>query len=143
MFMGEYHHNIDEKSRLVVPSNFRELLGNNFIVTRGLEKCLYIYTLNEWNKIKEKLETLPFTKKDVRTFMRTFYSGAIMAEIDKNGRVVIPSNLKEYSHLEKECVILGVNDRIEIWDKKEFDDFMNTYSDKIEDIAENLFQDVI
>lgn len=143
MFMGEYHHNIDEKSRLVIPSNFRDLLGSNFVITRGLEKCLYIYTLDEWNKIKEKLETLPFTKKDVRTFMRTFYSGANSAELDKSGRIVISSNLKEYASLEKECVILGVNDRIEIWDKKEFDNFMNTYADKIEDIAENLFVDVI
>ena len=143
MFMGEYHHNIDEKSRLVVPSNFRDLLGSSFVVTRGLEKCLYIYTLDEWNKIKEKLEALPNTKKDVRTFMRTFYSGANNAELDKSGRVVISSNLKEYANLEKECVILGVNDRIEIWDKREFDSFMDTYADKIEDIAENLFQDVI
>ena len=143
MFMGEYHHNVDEKSRLVVPSNFRDLLGSNFVITRGLEKCLYIYTLEEWNKIKEKLESLPFTKKDVRTFMRTFYSGANNAELDKSGRMVISSNLKEYANLEKECVILGVNDRIEVWDKREFDNFMDTYADKIEDIAENLFQDVI
>lgn len=143
MFMGEYSHNIDEKNRIVIPSNFRELLGSNFIITRGLEKCLYIYTLDEWNKIKEKLETLPFTKKDVRTFMRTFYSGANMAELDKSGRCVITSSLKEYAGILKECVILGVNDRLEIWDKKEYDNFLNTYSNKIEDIAENLFADVI
>ena len=142
MFMGEYRHNLDDKSRIVVPAVFRPELKDKFIITRGLEKCLYIYTMDDWNKIVQKLETLPFTKKDVRTFMRAFFSGANTLEIDRSGRIVISSNLKEYANIEKECVIIGANDRIEIWAGNEWENFMNSYSDKISDIAENLFMDV-
>ena len=142
MFMGEYRHNLDDKSRIVVPAAFRHDLSDKFIITRGLEKCLYIYSMDEWNKIVKKLETLPFTKKDVRTFMRAFFSGANTLEIDRSGRIIISSNLKEYAAIEKECVIIGANDRIEIWADNEWDNFMNSYSDKISDIAENLFMDV-
>ena len=142
MFMGEYNHNLDDKSRLVIPSNFRHDLGDKFIITKGMEKCLYIYSQNEWNKLVSKFDTLPFTKKDVRIFIRSFFSGANTLEIDRSGRIVISSNLKEYANIEKECVIIGANDRIEIWAGNEWENFMNSYSDKISDIAENLFMDV-
>ena len=142
MFMGEYCHNLDDKSRIVIPSTFRMELKDKFIITRGLEKCLYIYTMDEWNKIVQKLDTLPFTKKDVRTFMRAFFSGANTCEIDRSGRIVISSTLASYANLKKECTIIGANDRIEIWAKDEWDNFMNMTSDKISDIAENLFMDV-
>lgn len=140
MFMGEYHHNLDEKNRIVIPTKFRNELGDKFVIARGLEKCLYIYSLEEWDKIVQKLKTLPFTKKDVRTFSRAFFSGASICEFDKNGRINITSPLVSYADLNKECVIIGVNDRIELWDKELFDNFMNEKSSELEDIAEHLFE---
>lgn len=142
MFMGEYQHNLDEKSRIVIPSSFRDELKNNFVIAKGLEKCLYIFSKNEWDKVVSKLESLPFTKKDVRIFKRSFFSGAANVELDKSGRIVISSNLKEYAKINRECVIIGAGDRIEIWDKDEWNNFMNTYEDKVSDIAENLFMDI-
>ncbi len=142
MFMGEYHHNIDDKSRLVLPSKFRMGLGERFIITRGLEKCLYVYSIAEWNEIEKKLKTLPFTKKDARTFIRTFFSGAAECEFDRQGRTCITSPLVHYADLTKECVIIGANDRIEIWNKNEWEKFLEDNSDQLSDIAENLFMDV-
>lgn len=139
MMMGEYHHNIDEKGRLIIPSKFRFELGEKFIITRGIEQCLFVYSLEEWNKIVNKLQELPFTSKDARTFMRMFFSGAAECELDKNGRVNIASTLTNYAHLEKECVIVGVNDRLEIWSEEKFNDFFNNNIENFSDIAENLF----
>ncbi len=142
MLMGEFHHNLDDKSRIVIPSTFRLELGNRFVIAKGLEKCLYIYSKTEWEKVVSKLNTLPFTKKDVRTFARAFFSGASECELDKSGRIVINSNLSTYAGIKKECVIIGASDRLEIWDKTLWDNFMNDYEDKLSDIAENLFTDV-
>lgn len=139
MFMGEYRHNIDEKGRLIIPAKFRNELGEHFIVTRGLEKCLYVYSETEWNRIVSKIKTLPFTKKDVRTFVRSFFSGATECEFDRQGRINITSPLVSYADIEKECVVIGANDRIEIWSKNGWDNFFLENEDKIEDIAENLF----
>ncbi|MBP3635293.1 MAG: division/cell wall cluster transcriptional repressor MraZ [Bacilli bacterium] len=139
MMMGEYHHNIDEKGRLIIPSKFRFELGEKFVITRGIEECLFVYSIEEWNKIINKLRELPFTNKDARTFMRMFLSGAAECELDKNGRVNIASTLANYAHLEKECVIVGVNDRLEIWSKNKFEDFFNNNIENFSDIAENLF----
>ena len=137
--MGEYHHNIDEKGRIVIPGKFRED-NAKLIVTRGLEKCLYLYTESEWNKMVEKLNTLPFTKKDARTFMRSFFAGATACEFDRTGRINITSPLVSYAGLTKECVIIGVNDRIEIWDETLYNAFMDDNASKLESIAENLFE---
>ncbi len=142
MFMGEYHHNIDEKGRLIIPAKFRETLGNKFIITRGIEKCLYIYSQEDWDKIVKKLNTLPFTKKDARIFIRSFFSGAALIEVDRQGRINIASPLVGHAGLTKECVIIGANDRIEIWDKASWDEFLNVNAEKLEDIAENLFMEV-
>lgn len=139
MFMGEYHHSIDEKGRLIIPSKFRNELGESFIVTRGLENCLFIYSLIEWEKIVTKLKKLPFTKKDARNFTRFFLSGATIVEFDKQGRININSPLINYAGLEKECVVVGVNDRLEIWSKDSWENFFNDNSDSLSDIAENLF----
>lgn len=139
MLLGEFHHNIDDKGRLVIPTKFREDLGQEFILTRGIEKCLYVYSKTEWEKLVGKLNTLPFTKKVTRTFTRFFYSGATACEFDKSGRMSITSPLVSYAGLDKECIIIGVNDHLEIWDSKAFEKFMNDNSDIIEDIAENLF----
>ena len=140
MMRGEYHHNIDEKGRLIIPSKFRIALGERFVITRGLDKCLFAYSMDEWNKMVEKLKELSFTKKDARSFMRMFLSGATECELDKSGRVNIVNNLIDYASLEKECVIVGVNERLEIWSEKEFNDFFNNNIDNFSDIAENLFE---
>ena len=139
MLMGEYHHNIDDKGRLILPSKFREDLGEEFVVTRGLEDCLFVYPINEWQKITEKLKTLPFTKKDARSFMRFFLSGATAAAFDKQGRINITSLLISYADIKKECVIIGVGDRLEIWAKEKWDNFYDTNKNDLSDIAENLF----
>ncbi len=141
MFMGEYHHNIDDKSRLVLPAKFRNDLGERFIVTRGIEKCLYVYSIAEWKKLETQLKTLPFTKKDARIFIRTFFSGATECELDRQGRTCITSPLVGYAGLTRECVVIGANDRLEIWDKGEWDKFLNDNRDQLSDIAENLFMD--
>ena len=140
MFLGEYHHNIDDKGRLVIPNKYRDELGNHFIITRGIEKCLYVYSMTEWEKLVAKLNTLPFTKKSVRTFLRSFFSGAAVCEFDRSGRINITSPLVSYAGLDKECVIIGVNDRIEIWNEKSFNNFLDENASQLEDIAETLFE---
>ena len=142
MFMGEFHHNIDDKGRLVIPNKFRLELGERFIITRGLEKCLYAYSISEWNNIVDKLKKLPFTKKDARTFIRSFFSGAAECEFDRQGRINITSPLVSYADLTKECVVIGANDRLEIWGKANWDNFFEENSEKLEDIAENLFNEL-
>ena len=139
MLIGEYHHNIDEKGRLIIPSKFREEIGNSFVLTRGLDGCLSIYSMVNWNKLVEKLKTLSFTKKDARTFMRFFLTGATVCEFDKQGRINIPSNLTEFANLKKECAVIGVNDRLEIWDLHNFECMMQENEKSLEDICENLF----
>ncbi len=141
MLMGEFHHNIDEKGRLVIPTKFREELGNEFVIARGIEKCLYVYSMTEWEKLVNKLNTLPFTKKDARTFTRSFFSGATVCEFDKNGRINITSPLVSYAGLTHECVVIGVNDRLEIWSSEGFTNFMDANSDQLDDIAEHLFEE--
>lgn len=142
MFMGEYHHNIDDKARIVLPSKFREELGDTFVLTRGLEGCLFIYSKSEWDNIVTKLRTLPFTRKDARAFLRFFLSGAIECSVDKQGRVAVPTPLVSYANLEKECVVIGVNDRLEIWSKSSFDNYFNENEENISDIAEDLFDNM-
>ena len=140
MLMGEYHHNIDEKGRLIVPSKFRYELGEKFIVTRGLDGCLFVYSMEEWNKIVEKLKSLPFTKKDARAFLRFFLSGATECAFDRQGRISIASPLINYANIEKECVIIGVNDRLEIWSEKNWEKFFSQNAENLSDIAEDLFE---
>lgn len=142
MFMGEFHHNIDEKGRIIVPAKLRNELGEKFIIARGLEKCLYIYSENEWQNIVSKLKTLPFTKKDARTFIRSFFSGATECEFDRQGRINIASPLVSYADLKKSCIIVGANDRIEIWSQPNWEQFLQESSNQIENIAENLFTEV-
>lgn len=141
MLIGEYHHNIDDKNRLVIPSKFRADIGSKFILTRGLDKCLFIYSLEEWSSIVAELKKLPFTHKDSRYFTRFFLSGAIECELDNAGRVCITSPLIEYADITKECVIIGANDRLEVWSKESWDKFLNDNSEEFENIAENLFNE--
>lgn len=142
MLMGEFHHNIDEKGRLIIPSKFRSELGETFIITKGLDKCLFIYSMNEWNKIIEKLSTLQFTKKNVRAFERAFIGGASTIEFDRQGRINITSPLVQYANINKECVIIGVCERLEIWSKEEFEKYMKENEKSLEEITEDLFDGV-
>ncbi len=139
MLIGEFHHNLDEKQRIIVPSKLREELGNEVIVTRGLDTCLFIYSIEEWNKIVEKLKTLPFTKKDARNFTRIFLSGATVCEFDKQGRIKLTQPLVSYAELQKECIIIGVNDRLELWNQTTWDEFYNSKKDDLSDLADHLF----
>ena len=138
MLMGEYHHNIDDKKRWISPSKFREELGNEFVITRGLDGCLFVYSMDEWNKVMNKLKTLPFTKKDARTFMRFMLSAASICEFDKQGRINLVNSLINYAEIKKECVIIGVNDRLEIWAVEKFNELLSN-SEELSLIAENLF----
>ena len=140
MLIGEYHHNIDEKGRLIIPSKFRDDIVEKFVVTRGLDGCLFVYALKEWESIISKLKTLPFTKKDARTFNRFFMSGATVCEFDKQGRINLSSSLIKYADLKKECTIIGVNDRLEIWATEKFDSLIEDNLSAINDVAENLFE---
>lgn len=142
MFIGEYHHSVDDKGRLIIPSKFRDELGTKFIITRGIENCLFVYSLESWEKIVNKLETLPFTKKDARAFIRFFLSGASEAEFDKQGRINITSPLISYANITKECVVIGTGDRLEIWSEESWNGFFTSAKDSMSDIAENLFESV-
>ena len=139
MLMGEFHHSIDEKSRLIVPSKFRTELGERVVITKGLDKCLFVYSENEWNKIMQKVSNLQFTKKNVRAFERSFIGGASLIEFDKQGRINITSPLVHYADIKKECIIIGVNERLEIWSKESFDEYIKTNEDSLEEITENIF----
>ena len=140
MLMGEFNHSIDDKNRLIIPSKLRNELGNEAVITRGLDKCLFIYSKKEWESIVSKLSNLPFTKKSVRDFNRFFLSSASTIVFDKMGRVNLSQSLLNYANLTKECVIIGVNDRVEVWDKNEFDTFISSNLDNFSDMAENLFE---
>jgi MraZ protein len=136
--MGEYHHNVDTKGRLIVPAKFRDSLGETFILTRGLDQCLFGYPLSEWKLLEEKLKALPLTKKDARAFTRFFFSGAAECELDKQGRINISSHLLQYGKIDKECVIVGVSNRIEIWSKQLWEDFFAESEESFAEIAENM-----
>lgn len=123
MFKGEYQHALDAKNRIIVPSKLREGLGNNFVITKGLDGCLYAYPMEEWISLEEKLKNLPLTNRDARAFVRFFFSGASEIEIDKQGRGLIPQSLKEYACIEKEIVSIGVLNRVEIWSKEKWKDY--------------------
>lgn len=125
MLMGEYRNSIDAKSRLIVPSKFRDELGNKCILTKGLDSCLYIYPMIEWTKFQEKLATLPISDTKARAFVRYFYASAVECEIDKQGRLTIPQGLKEYAKVEKELVTLGVLNKVEIWSKEAWESAEN------------------
>ena len=139
MLMGEFHHNIDEKSRLIIPSKFRSELGERFIITKGLDRCLFVYSEVEWNKIMQRVSSLQFTKKNVRAFERTFIGGASQIEFDKQGRINITSPLVHYANIQKECVIIGVNERLEIWSLEEFENYMKANEESLEEITEDIF----
>ncbi len=136
MFMGEYNHSIDAKGRLIVPAKFRESLGDVFVVTQGLDGCLFVYPDEEWQAFEEKLKTLPMANKDARKFVRFFLAGAAQVEVDKQGRILLPANLRNFAGLEKDCALVGVGSRVEIWDKTRWEE--NTSYDDMDEIADHM-----
>ena len=138
MFMGEYNHTIDPKGRLIIPAKFREALGDEFVVTKGLDGCLFVYANTEWNNFEEKLRTLPLTNKNARQFTRFFLAGAAACEVDKQGRILIPQVLREFAKLEKDVVLVGVASRIEIWSKEVWEESISTYDTGMDEVAENM-----
>lgn len=138
MFIGEHQHSLDAKGRIIIPSKFREDLGCDFIMTKGLDNCLFVYPKAEWQVVEEKLKTLPLTNRDARAFVRFFFSGASECSLDKQGRVLIPANLREHSKLEKEAVVIGVSTRMEIWSKEEWDSYNDDDNLSYDSIAEKM-----
>ena len=138
MLIGEYEHSLDVKGRLILPAKIREDMGDKFIVTKGLDGCLFGFSQNEWTNFEEKLKTLPLTNKNARDFVRFFLSGATECEIDKQGRFLITSNLREYATLEKDAIIIGVGTRIEIWNKDKWKAYNSDENISADAIAENM-----
>lgn len=138
LLMGEYHHTIDEKGRITIPSKVRYDLGESFVVTRGLDRCLYVYPKGEWENIITKYQKLPNTK-DARNFMRFFLSGAITCEFDKQGRINIQAPLIHYAELKKDCVIVGVSDHLEIWSQELWQQLLDENEENFSVMADSLF----
>ncbi|MFW5976482.1 MAG: division/cell wall cluster transcriptional repressor MraZ [Bacillota bacterium] len=135
MLMGEYQHKMDNKGRVIIPAKFRDELGDKFVATRGLDNCLFVYPMKEWSILEEKLSSLPITSKDARTFVRFFFSGATECELDKQGRMSIPVNLRDYAKLEKKIVIIGLSNRIELWANSNWNNYLNSVEESSDEIA--------
>lgn len=138
MFMGEYQHSLDAKGRLIIPAKFREELGEGVVLTRGLDNCLFLFPSDEWSILETKLKTLPLTKGGARQFVRFLFSGATECDLDKQGRINLPLNLREFANIEKDAVVIGVSNRVEIWSKEKWDSYVETAEESFEDIAENI-----
>jgi MraZ protein len=144
MFYGEYFHSIDRKGRLILPSKFREVAKGNFIekffVTRGLDKCLFMFAEEEWKTQEQKFKSVSFTKQESRVFNRLYFSGATEIFPDRQGRILLPEYLKEFAEIKKDIVIVGVSSRIEIWSKEKWQEFYGSWRKSFEEIAEKLIQ---
>ncbi len=144
MFYGEFSHSLDKKSRLIVPAKFRETFQENYIekliITRGLDKCLFVFTEDEWKTQETKFKSMSFTKRESRKFNRLFFGSACEMEIDKQGRILLPSYLKLYAEIKREVVILGISNRIEIWAKDKWEEFYAETKESFEEIAEGLME---
>ncbi|MDD4569029.1 MAG: division/cell wall cluster transcriptional repressor MraZ [Tepidanaerobacteraceae bacterium] len=138
MFMGQFQHSLDKKGRLIIPAKFREMLGQSFVLTKGLDACLFVYPKDEWAVLEQKLKTLPFTQKDARAFIRFFFAGAVETEMDKQGRILIPPQLREHARIDKDVVVIGVSNRAEIWSQEQWQSYSTEAAVSYEDIAEKL-----
>ncbi len=136
--MGEYQHGLDDKARLTIPAKFREELGSTFIVTRGLDRCLFVYPQKDWETLETKMRAMPLTRPDARQFIRFFFSGAAECELDKQGRIVLPGNLREYASINKDCVVIGVGARVEIWDQTIWKSYTENVENQFSDLAASL-----
>ncbi len=137
MFMGEYNHTVDTKGRVIVPSRFREQLGEEFVVTKGLDGCLFVYSSEEWQKLEEKLQALPLTNPNARKFSRFLLSGAVLCETDRQGRILLPANLREFAGITKEAALIGSGSRIEIWSAERWAKELEIEND-VDEIAAGL-----
>lgn len=138
MLIGEYNHNIDTKGRLIIPSKFREELGDNFIITKGFDNCLFVFPEKEWKAFGDKLAALPMSQKNARAMTRFFFGSAVEGDLDKQGRVLLSSALRSHAGLEKEVVLVGTRNRVEIWDKARWDADNAENCENMEEITENL-----
>ena len=142
MFYGEFEHSIDRKGRLILPAKFREIAKNQFVekffVTRGLDKCLFMFSEEEWRSQENKFKTMSFTKQQSRTFNRLLFSGAVEVSFDKQGRILLPQYLKDFAEIKRDVMIVGVSNRIEIWAKDKWHDFYANSRQSFEEIAEKL-----
>lgn len=138
MFLGEYTYSIDEKKRLAIPPKFRQSLGQKAVVTRGLDSCLFLYAIKEWEILANKLSKLPLAQADARGFARLMLAGAMEADFDKLGRILVPDYLKEYASLQKKIVVTGMYNRIEIWDEQKWGIYKTHIEKEIGDMAERL-----
>jgi len=138
VLMGEYLHSIDVKGRIILPADFREELGTTFIITKGLDRCLFVYHQSEWKILSEKLKQLPLSKPEARAFVRFFFSGARQLECDKQSRFLVPGNLRDYAMLEKDVVLIGVSNRIEVWNKVQWETYNDEINPMVTTIAETL-----
>ena len=138
MLMGEYMHTIDAKGRVILPADFRSELGESFIITKGLDSCLFIYTMTEWENLSTKLKQLPLAKAEARAFVRFFFSGARQLECDKQGRFLVPANLRAHAKLQKDVVLIGISSRIELWSREEWNRYNEEINPSVSSIAENL-----
>ncbi|WP_251547030.1 division/cell wall cluster transcriptional repressor MraZ [Limosilactobacillus caecicola] len=138
MFMGEFNHTIDNKGRLIIPAKFRSQLGERFVITRGMDQCLSGYSMAEWDKLKQQLEKLPMTKKNVRQFVRLIYSAAIECEFDRQGRVNLSKTLIDYAKISKKCMIVGVSSHFEIWDETAWQEYSEQAAEDFTDVAEDI-----
>ena len=136
MFMSEYNHTIDTKGRLIIPAKFREKLGEEFVVSKGMDGCLFVYANDDWKVFEEKLTSLPITNKDARKFARFFLAGAAPVEVDKQGRILLPVHLRDFAELDKDVVLVGVGSRIEIWNKDKWDE--NNVDDDMDAIGTSM-----
>lgn len=138
MFMGEFQHTLDDKGRITLPVKFREGLGSFFVVTRGIDTCLFVYPMAEWETLESKLKALPLTRADARSFVRFFFSGATECELDKQGRALIPSSLRDYAKLDRDCVVIGVSNRVEIWSQAAWTEYAEGANESFAELAEKL-----
>jgi MraZ protein len=138
MFMGEYQHSLDDKGRLIVPAKFREDLGEQFIITRGLDNCLFVYPVAQWKVLEEKIKELPTAHADTRAFVRMFFSGAVEAELDKQGRVVIPQHLREHAKIDRDVYVIGISTKVEVWAKETWENYSTQAQQSYEGIAETI-----
>jgi len=140
MFLGQYEHAIDEKGRLIIPAKYRESLGDNFIITYGLDVCLFVYPMEEWEVLAEKLKLLPLGQRDARAFKRILFSRATRCTLDNQGRVIIMKYLRDYARIKREVMVSGVLDRLEIWSKDIWQGYFKEIEDSYEDIAERIYE---
>ena len=138
LFIGEYRHSLDVKGRIIVPAKFRDGLGDKFVLTKGLDGCLFAYSKEEWANFEEKIKSLPLTNKDARAFVRFFFAGAVECEIDKQGRTLIPPMLREHAGLNKDLVIIGVSNRVEIWSQDKWDSYSEAEDLEADELAEKM-----